>query len=94
MKVLDEYALTKLGKLENQPLLPQVVTIQRAIRSFLIRTRLTRCVRDGMKMIKAVKAMQRYANQAPYQHFFAEYDEMFGERIEHDLLVKEKKAER
>lgn len=38
--------------------------------------------------------MQRYANQAPYQHFLSEYDEMFGERIEHDLLVKEKKAER
>ena len=79
MKVLDEYALTKLGMLENEPLLPQVVIIQRAIRSYLIRTRLTRCVRDGMKMIKAVKAMQRYADQVPYQHFLSKYDEMYGE---------------
>ena len=55
--MLDEYALQKLGKLENEPLLPQVVIIQRAIRSYLIRTRLTRCVRDGIKMVRAVKAM-------------------------------------
>ena len=27
LKVLDEYALSKLGKLENQPNLPQVVII-------------------------------------------------------------------
>ena len=51
-------------------------------------------MRDGIKMIKGVKAMQRYADQAPYQHFFAGYDDVFGEEIEHELLVKEKKAEK
>ena len=37
--------------------------------------------------------MQRYADKVPY-HFFAEYDEMYGETIEQELRIQEKKAER
>ena len=65
LKVLDDYALSKLGVLENVPHLPQIVIIQRAIKGFLIRTRLTRCVRDCIKFIKAMKALQRFADRAP-----------------------------
>ena len=94
LKVLDEYALQKLGVLENEPLLPQVVLIQRAVRGWLARTRLTRCVRDGIKFCKAMRAMQNFANRAPQQHFFSQYDLAFGETIEADLKIKLKREER
>ena len=60
LRVLDDYALKKLANFEKEPLLPQVIRIQRAIRTFLVRTRLHRCVRDGIKFIRAMKAMSRF----------------------------------
>lgn len=82
LKVLDDYALQKLGVLENVPHLPQIVIIQRAIRGFLIRTRLARCVRDGIKFIKAMGALQKFADRAPQKTFFYKYDCIHGEEIE------------
>lgn len=46
LKVLDEYALEKLATYEDEPLLPNIVKIQRKIRSYLRTTRLQRAVRD------------------------------------------------
>ena len=57
LKVLDDYALRKLALLEKEPLLPWIIRIQRAFKSYLVSTRLKRCVRDGILFIKGVKAM-------------------------------------
>ena len=67
LKVLDDYALEKLGVLEGTPHMRQIVLIQRFVRYFLRTTRLVRCVRDGCKLIRAVKAMERFRARAPYQ---------------------------
>lgn len=61
LKVLDDYALKKLAKFEDEPLLPEIIRIQRAIKGYLAKTRLKRCVRDGIRLIHGVKAMERYA---------------------------------
>ena len=74
LKVLDDYALQKLGVIENVPHLPQIVIIQRAIKGYLARTRLTRCVRDGLKFIRAMRVMQKLADRAPQANFFYKYD--------------------
>ena len=94
MKVLNDYALQKLGKSENQPLLPQIITIQRGIRRWMVRTRLKRCIRDGVKFIRGIKAMQRFADRAPFQNFLHKYDFIHGAQIEIDLAKKEKKLNR
>ena len=60
----------------------------------MTRTRLTRCIRDGVKFIRAVKAMQRYADRTPFQKFLHNYDAIHGSQIDIDLVKKEKKKKR
>ena len=65
LKVLDDYALKKLAILEDEPLLPYIIRIQRAFRSFLVQTRLRRCVRDGLKFIRMIKNLADFEYRAP-----------------------------
>ena len=64
LKVLDDYALRKLAEFEKEPNLPEIIAIQRAIKSYLISTRLKRCIRDGIKMIRAMKAIEKFSRRA------------------------------
>ena len=41
-----------------------------------------------------MKALQRYADKAPYQHFFTAYDQVYGKDIEKDLKIRAKKEDR
>ena len=86
LNVLDDYALKKLAKLEKEPLLPQVIRIQRAIRSFLVRTRLHRCVRDGIKFIRGMRAMARFEERSTQQQIFYRYE------LQHEEAIKESKT--
>ena len=65
LKVLDDYAIKKLSQIEDNPDLPAIIKIQRAIRSFLISTRLQRAVRDIVKVNKFIKALMRFEDRAP-----------------------------
>ena len=94
LRVLDDYALSKLGVVEREPKMRQIVFIQRQVRTFLRTTRLVRCVRDGMKMIRAVKAMQRFADRAPYQAFFMKFERVFRKQIELDRAKRAKQQRR
>ena len=65
LKVLDDYAIKKLSQIEDEPNLPAIIKIQRAIKSYLISTRLRRAVRDIVKVNKFIKALMRFEDRAP-----------------------------
>ena len=91
LKVLDDYALKKLAKYEGNPILPEIITIQRAVRAWIIRTRLQRCVRRGIKFIKGIKAMTRFEQRAEQLSFFYKHDIIYRDDIE---LKKSKRLKR
>jgi len=58
LKKLDDFSFRRLAVCDNIPILPQVIKIQRYIRSYLRKTRLKRCVRDGMKVWRMVQNLE------------------------------------
>lgn len=94
LKVLDDYALKKLAAFEDEPLLPEIIRIQRAIRGYLAKTRLKRCVRDGIRFIHGMKAMQKFELRAQRQQFIYQYELSFREAIEQSTRKRLKKEER
>ena len=65
LKVLDDYAIKKLSKIEEEPNLPAIIKIQRASKSYLISTRLRRAVRDVIKVNKFRAVLEKFAERAP-----------------------------
>ena len=55
-----------MAVLEDEPNLPAIVHIQRYVRTYLRMTRLKRCVTAILKISKAVKVMQKFADRAPF----------------------------
>ena len=53
-----------------------------------------RCVRDGVKFIRGVKALQRYADRAPRKNFFCKVEEIYGDQIQVARELKAKLDER
>ena len=94
LKVLDDYAIKKRSELEDEPELPNIIKIQRAIRSYLVRTRLQRCIRDGLKVVRAFKAMARFEARAEKANFFYEYEMRFQVDIQESTRKRKKAAER
>ena len=94
LKVLDDYALEKMAKLEKEPKLPKIIHLQRYIRSWLKTTRLTRCVTKILTLIRFKKVCQKFADRAPLKRFFYQYDVVHGEKIEKELKIKAKLEER
>ena len=62
---MDDYAIKKLSKIEEEPNLPSIIKIQRACKSYLISTRLRRAVRDVIKINKFQAALEKFAERAP-----------------------------
>ena len=85
LKVLDDYALRKLALFENQPLLPNIIHIQRAIKSYLITTRLKRCVRDCIRLISGMKAISAFELRSQRQQLFNKHDSIWHEEIDQIL---------
>ena len=81
LKVLDDYAIKKLSKIEEEPNLPAIIKIQRACKSYLISTRLRRAVRDVIKVNKFRAALQKFEERAPPQTFFYKYERQFRQEI-------------
>ena len=94
LKVLDDYALEKMALLQKEPKLPKIIHLQRYIKSWLKTTRLTRCVTKMLRMIRFKNIMQRFADRAPLQRFFYQFDVVHGKEIERELRVKAKMEER
>ena len=94
LKVLDDYALQKMTILHDDDRIPKIVQIQRYMRTYLRTTRLQRCVRAITKVVRAIRAMQRFSNRAPYQQFLYKFECVYGEEVEKNLASKARKKDR
>ena len=45
-------------------------------------------------MVKGMKALQKFADRAPYQTFFCQVEEIYGDQLQIDRQLKAKKQER
>ena len=77
LKVLDDYSLRKLAFYEGEPLLPEIITIQREVRSWLRRTALHRCVYRGIKFIRGIKAIMRWEERLYPMTVFYRHEALF-----------------
>ena len=88
----------KLAVLDNKPLLPYVVKLQRYIKSYLRKTRLVRCVRDGLKVCRMVHAFTRINKRITMSLPYRRYQKLCSdekETIERELKLKiQKEAHR
>ena len=94
LKVLDDYALRKLAKMEDEPLLPNIIRIQRFVKRFLVTTRLKRCTRDGIKFIKMMKAMAAFELRSQRSMFFYQHEMIWREDIEKLSRKRQRRAAR
>ena len=83
---LDDYSFRKMALEDGVPTLPQIIKIQRFIRSYLRQTRLRRFINKIIKLQKCMNALDRFWErgmmQLPYRRIIVE--------IDYDKELKEK----
>lgn len=54
---------------------------------------MARCVRDCVKLIRGMKAIQRFADRAPFQKFLVNFDRIHGNQMMIDRVERQKERE-